>query len=168
MKDSLFTALAVFLVASCIVTTNLYAGEVDIDLDVSLGSEVGDNISSDEILPFWAQVEVGYEVGSFTPYAVYGHTSSADINGGDRQEYAGEFYGVGAEVLVDQFFVGAQAVKYADNTFERETSLVQMYEVGLNAEVKGVPFRVAAFYENATSGYLERMGIKFGYEFDLK
>lgn len=166
MKDQF--VLYFFSVLMLLVYAAHSAADVDIDLDVSLGSEVGDNISSDEVLPFWAQVEVGYEVGSFTPYAVYGHTSSADINGGDRQEYAGEFYGVGAEVLVDQFFVGAQAVKYADNTFERETSLVQMYEVGLNAEVKGVPFRVAAFYENATSGYLERMGIKFGYEFDLK
>jgi len=153
-----------------VLSTFMYTAhaEVDVDLDVSLGSEIGKNVSSDEIIPFWGQVEVGYDTGIFTPYVTYGHVSSADINGGDRQEYAGEYYGVGTEIDIDQFFISAQAVKYADNTFERETSLVQMYEVGLNSEVKGVPFRVAAFYENATSGYLERMGIKFGYEFDLK
>lgn len=141
--------------------------EVDIDLDVSLGSEISENLSGDEVIPFWGQLELGYDTGLITPYVTYGHTSSADING-DGVEYAGEYYGVGAEANVDQFFVSGQLVKYADNTFESEGVEVQMYEVGLDAEVKGVPFRVAAFYENATSGYLERMGIKFGYEFDLK
>ena len=160
----LFCATA--LAMAWLFGSSLALAEIDIDLDVSLGSEIGDNVSSDEIIPFWGQVELGYELGAVTPYAVYGHTSSADINGG--VEYAGEFYGIGTEVLIDQFFVSAQLVKYADNTIESEGVEVQMYEVGINSEVKGVPLRFAAFYENATSGYLERMGLKLGYEFDLK
>ena len=166
MKDQF---VLYFLSAMMLLTYAAHsAAELDVDLDVSLGSEVGDNVSSDELIPFWAQVEVGKSIGKVTPQLVYGHVSSADVNGGDRQEYAGEYYGAGVEVNLDQFFIGAQVVKYADNTFELETTPVQMYEVGLDSSVKGVPFRVAAFYENATSGYIERMGIKFGYEFDLK
>ncbi len=59
-------------------------------------------------------------------------------------------------------------MKYIDNAMEAEGDLVQMYEIGLSDKNNLVPFRVAAFYENATSGHLERMGLKFGYDFDLK
>lgn len=135
--------------------------DVDVDLDVSLGSEVGPSLSKDEIMPFVGQVEVGYEVGNITPLAVYGHTSSADINGG--VEYYGEFYGVGVEAVFGPLYTTAQVVKYYNNEFEREGTGVQMYEVGFQQD----SFRFGAFYENARSGYLERMGLKFGYEFDL-
>ena len=135
--------------------------EVDVDLDVSLGSEVGPSLSKDEIMPFVGQVEVGYEFGGITPLAVYGHTSSADINGG--LEYYGEFYVVGVEAVFGPLYTTAQVVKYYNNEFEREGTGVQMYEVGFQQN----SFRFGAFYENARSGYLERMGLKFGYEFDL-
>ena len=135
--------------------------EVDVDLDVSLGSEVGPSLSKDEIMPFVGQVEVGYEFGGITPLAVYGHTSSADINGG--LEYYGEFYGVGVEAVFGPLYTTAQVVKYYNNEFEREGTGVQMYEFGFQQN----SFRFGAFYENARSGYLERMGLKFGYEFDL-
>ncbi len=135
--------------------------DVDVDLDVSLGSEVGPSLSKDEIMPFVGQVEVGYEFGGITPLAVYGHTSSADINGG--VEYYGEFYGVGVEAVFGPLYTTAQVVKYYNNEFEREGTGVQMYEVGFQQD----SFRFGAFYENARSGYLERMGLKFGYEFDL-
>lgn len=140
--------------------------EVDIDLNVSLGSEIGPSLSGEEVMPFWGQAEVGYDFGVVTPMAVYGHTSSADINGG--VEYHGEYYGVGAKANIDQFYISGQVVQYAENNLERESTEVQMYELGLNSEVNGVPFRFVAFYENATSGYLERIGLKFGYSFDLK
>lgn len=166
MKSNIKAFVTTLAALSWLFGAGITHAEIDIDLDVSLGSEIGDNVSSDEIMPFWGQVELGYELGAVTPYAVYGHTSSADINGG--VEYAGEFYGIGTEVLIDQFFVSAQLVKYADNTIESEGVEVQMYEVGVNSEIKGVPLRFAAFYENATSGYLERMGLKLGYEFDLR
>ena len=135
--------------------------DVDVDLDVSLGSEVGPSLSKDEIMPFVGQVEVGYEFGGITPLVVYGHTSSADINGG--LEYYGEFYGVGVEAVFGPLYTTAQVVKYYNNEFEREGTGVQMYEVGFQQN----SFRFGAFYENARSGYLERMGLKFGYEFDL-
>ena len=136
--------------------------DVDVDLDVSLGSEVGPSLSKDEIMPFVGQVEVGYEFGGITPLAVYGHTSSADINGGGI-EYYGEFYGVGVEAVFGPLYTTAQVVKYYNNEFEREGTGVQMYEFGFQQN----SFRFGAFYENARSGYLERMGLKFGYEFDL-
>lgn len=145
------------------------AAEPDLRIDFSLGSEISDNVSGDEIMPFWAQVEAGLILGEklegLRLYAPYGHTSSADVNGGT--EFHGEYYGVGGELLVGVFDVKAQVVKYADSNFELETTNVQMYEVGFNTALRGVPFRVAAFYENAKSGYLERMGLKFGYEIDL-
>ena len=158
MKDSLFVALAVFLV---IFTKDLYAGEVDIDLDVSLGSEVGPSISSTEVMPFVGQVEVGYETGSVKPYGVWGHTSSADVNG--SPEYHGEFYGAGVQGEYGRFYGVAQAVKYYNNDLEGEGNFVGMFELGVQQD----SFRFGAFYENARSGYLERMGLKFGYEFDL-
>ena len=145
------------------------AGELDLRLDFSLGSEIGDNISADEIMPFWAQAEAGIVLGESLEglrlYSTFGHTSSADVNQG--VEYHGEYYGAGGELLIGVLDVKAQLVKYAENNFERETTNVQMYEIGFNTALRGVPFRVAAFYENAKSGYLERMGLKFGYEIDL-
>lgn len=138
------------------------AAELDIDLDVGLGSEVGPSISSDEILPFVGQIEVGYDVGSVKPYGVWGHTSSADVNG--SPEYSGEFFGAGVQAEYGRFYGVAQAVKYYNNDLEREGNFVGMFELGVQQD----SFRFGAFYENAGGdGYLERAGLKFGYEFDI-
>ena len=150
-------------------SAGISAAEPDLRIDFSLGSEIGDNISADEIMPFWAQAEAGLILGDSLEglriFVPAGHTSSADVNQG--VEYSGEYYGVGGELLIGIFDVKAQVVKYSENALERESTKVQMYEVGFNTALRGVPFRVAAFYENAKSGYLERMGLKFGYEIDL-
>jgi len=136
--------------------------DVDVDLDVSLGSEIGPSISSTEIMPFVGQVEVSYDTGSVKPYGVWGHTSSADING--TPEYSGEFYGAGVQAEYGRFYGVAQAVKYYNNDLEREGNFVGMFELGVQQD----SFRFGAFYENAGGdGYLERAGLKMGYTFDL-
>jgi hypothetical protein len=145
------------------------AAELDIDLDVGLGSEVGPSISSDELIPFFADLKVGYDTGVVKPFVAYGHVSSADVNGGDRFEYAGERYSVGAEAVIRNFYGSVMVSKFADNTFERETTPVMTYELGISDEFRGFPFRVAAWYEDAQKGgYIERAGIKVAYSFDLK
>ena len=136
--------------------------EVDVDLDISLGSEIGPSISSTEIMPFVGQVEVSYDTGPVKPYGVWGHTSSADING--TPEYSGEFYGAGVQAEYGRFYGVAQAVKYYNNDLEREGNFVGMFELGVQQD----SFRFGAFYENAGGdGYLERAGLKMGYTFDL-
>lgn len=154
-------------VAGLAMSAAVVYADVDIDVNVSLGSEIGSGVSADEVMPFWGQAEVGYSLGGLTPYAVYGHTSSADINA-NGVEYHGEYYGAGASFNLGLLYASAQVVKYAENNFERETDAVQMYELGLNTELRGVPFRVVGFYEHSPKGYIERAGLKFGYEFDIK
>ncbi len=144
-----------------VVFSNVVKAEVDVDLDVSLGSEIGPSLSKDEIMPFVGQIEVGYDLGNIKLYGTYGHTSSADINGG--VEYYGEFYGVGAEAEIGKLYANAQVVKYHNNPFEREGTGVQMYEVGVHHN----NFRFGVMYENARSGFLERITIRFGYSFNL-
>jgi len=137
----------------------------ELSIDASLGSIIGENISGTEVIPFWLQVEVGHSLGAVKPYITYGHQSSADVNQGE--EYQGEYYGIGLEAHLRQFYASAQVVKFADSNFELETTPVQMYEVGLDSSVKGVPLRFGAWYEVANGGFYEAAGLKLGYEFEL-
>ena len=147
---------------------NTYA-QIDADIDISLGSEIGPGISGAEVMPFHGQLEVGYELdkvfAQLTPIAVYGHTSSADINGDDF-EYHGEFYGFGVEAVVDKFFASAQVVKYYNNDVESESDPVVMLEAGVTSEPQGIPLRFGVSYENAVSGFVERVSLTVSYEFD--
>ena len=156
--------LLVVLVAALSVASSANAN-TELGVDVSLGSIVGENISGTEVLPFWGQIEAGYDLGLVTPYLTYGHQSSADVNQGE--EYQGEYYGIGLETNIRQFYITAQVVKFADSNFELETTPVQMYEVGLDSSVKGVPLRFGVWYENANGGFYEAAGLKLGYTFDL-
>lgn len=166
-KVQVLAGLALLLVI-LIVSLGAISGakaNTEIAVDASLGSIIGENISGTEVIPFWLQLEAGYSLGAVKPYVTYGHQSSADVNQGE--EYQGEYYGIGLEAHLRQFYATAQVVKFADSNFELETTPVQMYEVGLDSSVKGVPLRFGAWYEVANGGFYEAAGLKLGYTFEL-
>tara|TARA_R100000951_G_scaffold90032_1_gene78151 strand:- start:5214 stop:5708 length:495 start_codon:yes stop_codon:yes gene_type:complete len=159
--------IAFFTLLALITYAAYSSADLDVALDVSIGSEVGPNTSGAEVVPFWGGVRVGYDTGVVKPFLEYSHTSSVDVNGDGYTSYDGEAYGVGVEAVYKLLYVSASVSKFANNDLERETTPVQSYEVGLSDDFRGIPLRVGVFYQNTSSGYLERLGVKVGYSFDI-
>lgn len=147
-----------------ITLATLPALAVDLTIDTTLGSIVGENATPyNAQLPFHAGLELTQELPfGISVGATAGHQSSADRNG---NEYNGEYYGPVARIDIGSFYGKAKAFKFYDNNDEPEGNTAARYEVGVSDLNVGIPIRLGLWFQESDN--YQAQGVNLGYTFSL-